>query len=172
AQGWQLQPCQAPTPLRLSVDAAQQRALENLANETGGPLFIDFKGHSLPGQQVQLDELLRLQGEGHGCQQPGFARQLLQARGHEPEWQLQVSQDGLVLQRPGQPALALPYLEEQLPDGRFSLSSQADGEQLELWLSPRRCVDSMDGSLWHLSAELRLSGVRLPGCGAIGGARH
>ncbi|MNR47676.1 hypothetical protein D3C85_1668070 [compost metagenome] len=78
----------------------------------------------------------------------------------------------MVLERVGQPSLAVPYLEEQLPDGRFSLSTEANGQKVELWVAPQRCVDSATGSVQHLSAELRVDGKTLRGCAYYGGSRN
>jgi putative lipoprotein len=79
---------------------------------------------------------------------------------------------GLVLNRPEQEPLALPYLEEQLPDGRLNFSSEANGQRLDLWVAPQRCVDSMSGTVNHLSAELRLDGQVLRGCAHFGAMRN
>ncbi|WP_044871631.1 membrane protein [Pseudomonas sp. LFM046] len=149
----------------------------NLSADGPGPLFADVRASmgpsTLPGVDGQLDlhTLYRLQREGHGCTDLNFKRLLLQANGHEPDWSLNVSGKGLVLDRPGQPSLALPYVEEQLPEGRFNLSSEANGQRLELWVAPQRCVDSMSGAVQHLSAELRLDGKPMRGCASFGGAR-
>jgi putative lipoprotein len=77
-----------------------------------------------------------------------------------------------VLERDGQPALAVPYLEEQLGDGRFDLSTEANGQKVELWVAPQRCVDSVSGSVQHMSAELRVNGAVQRGCAYFGGARN
>jgi putative lipoprotein len=141
-------------------------------------LFVDLLGTLSGSQAAGLDgelrpsEVYRLQGEGPGCHEPGFERLLLRASGHEPDWSLGVSGQGLVLLRPGQQPLALPYLEEQLPEGRFNISSEANGQRLELWLAPQRCVDSMSGTVQHLSAELRINGEVQRGCASFGGARN
>ncbi|MNI83896.1 hypothetical protein D3C73_1407510 [compost metagenome] len=66
----------------------------------------------------------------------------------------------------------MPFLEEQLPDGRFSLSTEANGQRVELWVAPQRCVDSMSGAVSHLSAELRVNGQTMRGCGYYGGSRN
>ena len=68
--------------------------------------------------------------------------------------------------------LALPYLEEQLGDGRFNLSREANHPRLELWVAPQRCVDSSTGSVQHMSAELRIDGKVERGCGYFGGSRN
>ncbi|BAN47344.1 COG3650 family protein [Metapseudomonas resinovorans] len=150
----------------------------NLSADGPGPLFADIRAAmgatTVPGADGQLDvrTLYRLQREGHGCDDLNFKRLLLRASGNEPGWHVSVSAKGLILDRPGEPSLALPYMEEQLPDGRFNLSSEANGQRLELWVAPQRCVDSMSGAVQHLSAELRLDGKIQRGCASFGGARN
>ncbi len=149
----------------------------NLSADGPGKLFADIRARmgttKVPNADGQLDlkTLYRLQREGHGCDDLNFKRLLLRASGHEPDWSVSVSGKGLILDRPGQPSLALPYMEEQLPDGRFNLSSEANDQRLELWVAPQRCVDSMSGAVQHLTAELRLNGKVQRGCASFGGAR-
>ncbi len=38
-----------------------------------------------------------------------------------PTWVMNVTAKGMVLEREGQPPLAVPFVEEQLGDGRFNL---------------------------------------------------
>lgn len=141
------------------------------------PLFADLRGALGPGAQpgvdgqLQLSERYRLQAEGQGCQDAEFRRLSLRASGNEPFWSISVSSKGLLLERPEQAPLALPYVEEQLPGGRLNFSSEADGQRLELWVAPQRCIDSMSGALRHLSAELRLNGAVQRGCAYFGGMR-
>jgi putative lipoprotein len=78
----------------------------------------------------------------------------------------------LLLERPDQQALALPYLEEQLPGGQTNFSTEANDQRLELWVAPQRCLDSATGAVNHLTAELRLDGQTLRGCAYCGGARQ
>ncbi|WP_375737949.1 COG3650 family protein [Pseudomonas boanensis] len=149
----------------------------NLSADGPGNLFADLAGNLGANQangsdgRLDVQKLYRLQREGHGCQDVNFKQLLLRASGHEPDWSLNVSDKGLVLDRPGQPPLALPYMEEQLPEGRFNLTSEANGQRLELWIAPQRCIDSMSGAVQHLSAELRLNGQLQRGCAYFGGAR-
>ena len=103
---------------------------------------------------------------------PEAGRLIARASGNEPFWSVSISAKGLILQRPGEEPLAVPYLEEQLPEGRLYFSSEANGHSLSLWLAPQRCQDDMSGALRHLSAELRLDGQRLTGCAYLGGARQ
>ncbi len=119
---------------------------------------------------LQLTTLLRLQGEGHACDEPGFARLLLRASGAEPDWSLEVSARGMLLERPGQAPLALPYLTEQLPGGARHFSSEANDLRVELWVAPQPCEHSASGTLSNLSARLTLNGETLSGCAYPGGA--
>ncbi len=144
----------------------QDSLFADLAGQLGGS-----QGNGSDGR-FELSQLYRIQGEGHGCDDLNFKRLTLRAAGNEPFWQVEVGNKGLVLNRPGHEPLALPYLEEQLPEGRLSFSSEANGRRLDLWVAPQRCVDGMSGAVNHLSAELRLDGQVLRGCAHFGGARN
>lgn len=146
-----------------------------LASEPGA-LFADVRGtlssNSGNDGQFNVHQLYRVERSNSACSDPNFKRLTLRASGHEPEWNVKVSGKGMVLDRPQEASLALPYLEEQLPDGRFNLSSEANGQRVELWVAPQRCVDSMTGAVQHLSAELRINGKTLRGCSYYGGSRN
>jgi putative lipoprotein len=76
----------------------------------------------------------------------------------------------MVLNRAGQEPLALPYLEEKLPDGRLNLSSAANDQHIDVWLAPQRCVAG--ASVQFLSAEIRIDGKAQRGCAYFGAARN
>ncbi len=172
---WQLRPCGESRTYRLEFDRQGEpgEQIAQLAADSPGALFVDLRGSlEASGAGLRLQQLYRLQGEGRGCRDSGFKRLILRASGNEPFWSLQVTSGGMVLERLGSPALALPYLEERLPDGSLSLSSEANGQRLELWLSPGLCRDDMSGALQHLRARLRLDqAAPLTGCASFGGAR-
>ncbi|WP_068830048.1 COG3650 family protein [Pseudomonas sp. BMS12] len=175
-----LNPCNEQRTIEVVNDGSSEivREAAGLFADGHDSLFVDLLGNVTGSKSQGVDgemhptQVYRLQGEGPGCNEPGFERLLLRASGHEPDWSLGVSGKGLVLLRPGQAPLAVPYLEEQLPEGRFNLSSEANGQRLELWLAPQRCTDSMSGSVQHLSAELRINGEVQRGCASFGGARR
>ncbi|WP_439859196.1 COG3650 family protein [Pseudomonas sp. MBLB4136] len=154
----------------------EAEATEQLAGSSEA-LFADVRGSLAASQQVGVDGQLNLQRvyrlhyQGPGCDDPNFKRTTLHASGQEPGWSVTVGGRGLVLERQGQPPLALPYLEERLPEGRLNLTSEANGQRLELWVAPQRCADPKSGAVQHLSAELRLNDEVLRGCGYYGGAR-
>ena len=173
-------PCKEQRKFLLTGDQAAElsQQVSELAHSRL-PLFADLNGDMQANKSKQLDgqievsRLYRLQSEeGRGCDDLNFARLLLRANGHEPEWNINVSSQGLVLERMGQPALPLPYLEEQMPDGRFFLATEANGMTLTLWLNPTQCTDSMTGAIQHLSAELQINDKVMRGCAAFGAKRN
>ncbi|WKN23876.1 COG3650 family protein [Azotobacter vinelandii] len=175
-----LRPCDEQRRFVL-VDAGDLGLAEDIRALQGGgkdPLFADLGGRFGSSDKSSVDGrfeatwLYRLELGGQGCKDPDFHRMILRAAGNEPFWSVGVGGKGLLLQRPGQPPLALPYLEEQLPGGSLNLTSEADGRRLELWVAPQRCVDSMSGAVRHLSAELRLDGQVQRGCAYFGGGRE
>jgi len=136
-----------------------------------GKLFADVRGR-IDGSRLDLEQLYRVERSGTACDDPNFKLLILRAAGHGPEWNVKVSGKGMAIERAGEPALAVPYVEEQLGDGRFNLSSEANGKRIELWVAPNRCVDSSTGSVQHMSAELRIDGQVQRGCGYFGGSRN
>ena len=146
----------------------------NLADKQG-KLFADVRGRVMTGSggdgQFDLEQLYRVERSGTACDDPNFKQLILRAAGHTPEWSVKVSGKGMVVDRAGQPPLAVPYVEEQLGDGRFNLSTEANNQHIELWVAPQRCIDSSTGSIQHMSAELRIDGQVQRGCGYFGGSR-
>lgn len=151
------------------------READELIADGGGPLFVDLKGRLASSRQTGVDgqlnlsQLYRLEREGPACGDTDFRRLTLRASGNEPFWNIKIGGRGLLLERLGQPPLALPYMEERMPDGRLNFTSEANGQRLELWVTPQRCIDSMSGALRHLTAELRLNGEVQHGCAYAGG---
>lgn len=169
---WRFKPCTTNEHYRLVPSAAINEALQYHLSETTSSLFADLSGtldRSLSTFTAQ--QLYRLQTEGHACNDSDFARLLVRASGHEPDWSILQTPQGLIFNQAGQPALVLPYIEEQLPDGRFYISSEANNQDLQLWITPQQCTDSMSGTLYHLSARLQWNQQTLQGCAAYGALR-
>lgn len=148
-----------------------------LASNANARLFADVSGRLGGGKQADSDgelnvqRLYRLEPSANGCSDPNFKQLTLRAEGQSPAWGVKASKRGMVIERAGKEALPLPYLEEQIPGGGLSLSSEANGQHVELWLAPQRCIDATNGAVRHLRAELRIDGQTLQGCGYFGGAR-
>ncbi|VVN23765.1 hypothetical protein PS684_04451 [Pseudomonas fluorescens] len=166
------QPCQEQRQLVVN-DVGGTSILQEAATlaDEQGKLFADVRG-KVAGDRLDLTQLYRVERSGTACDDPNFKLLILRATGHGPEWNVKVSGKGMVIDREGQPPLAVPYIEDQLGDGRFNLSSEANNQRIELWVAPQRCVDSSTGSVQHMSAELRIDGQVQRGCGYFGGSRN
>jgi putative lipoprotein len=166
------QPCQDQRQLVVN-DIGGTSVLQEAATlaDEQGKLFADVRG-KVSGDRLDLTQLYRVERSGTACDDPNFKLLILRAAGHGPEWNVKVSGKGMVIDREGQPPLAVPYIEDQLGDGRFNLSSEANNQRIELWVAPQRCSDSNTGSVQHMSAELRIDGKVQRGCGYFGGSRN
>lgn len=174
----QMQTCRGQRQLQLLDSSASGFTgdAQLLLASGAAPLFGDLRGELVSAAdgsgRLHVGRVYRLQTEGHGCAEPGFRDLLLRASGNEPGWSVRISSEGMLLERTDRPAIALPYLEEQLPGGQASFSSEADRQRIELWVAPQYCVDSATGAINHLSAELRVDGQTFRGCAYYGGARN
>ncbi len=176
---WLLSPCNDKTTYALisAPDSQLHEQATALLADSAAPLFADLRGtlekagSTQSPRPLRVTRLYRLQAEGPGCDDRNFRQLLVRAHGNEPSWNININNQGLVLERIGQPALALPYLEEQLPEGGSNISTAADGLNLELWLTPQSCTDSLSGAIEHLTAVLKLNGETLHGCAAYGALR-
>lgn len=169
---WLFQPCATQDSYILEPSLALNEELHNLSSDSGSPLFADLAGTFDNNQQrFTPQQRYRLLFEGHACDDPDFARLQLRASGNEPFWSILLSSQGLLLNQIDQASVALPYIEEQLADGRLIISSQANHQNLQLWLSPNTCIDSMSGAVHHLTARLQLDQQTHHGCAAFGARR-
>ncbi|WP_122361882.1 hypothetical protein, partial [Pseudomonas cannabina] len=120
--------------------------------DSKGKVFADLRGNftaSKAGNSdglLDLHQLYRVERPGQSCEDLNFKRLTLHVNGNKPAWNVNVSGKGMVLEREGAEPLAVPYVEEKLPDGSFSISSEANNQRIELWVAPQRCVDSVNGS--------------------------
>lgn len=170
---WQLQACNSDTQYRLIPSTELQAQLQTLSADSPTSLFADISGTAnTADHSFSTTQTYRLQAEGHGCDDPDFARLILRASGNEPAWSILQTPQGLIFNQMGEASLALPYLEEQLPDGSVNISTQANDQHLQLWITPQLCTDSMSGTLHHLRAQLQWNTQSFDGCAAFGALRN
>lgn len=176
---WVFQPCVGQQRYVIH-DSATTSLVQDATDMPARPgaLFADIRGRFVASKiagaegEVQVQQLYRLERSRSACKDPNFKQMTVHASGNGPAWDIQANGKGLILTREGQPQLALPYVEEQVGDGRFNLSTEANNQRIELWVAPQRCTDTADGSIQHLGAELRINGQVQRGCGYFGGARN
>jgi putative lipoprotein len=167
-------PCSSPRTF-VVTDNGKTGLVEEAASfgQQPGPLFADlrgrFDGNAVEGKagQLNLQTLYRVEPGTTACTDPNFKVTLYSAQG--AGWAAKVNGKGMKLEREGQPALAVPYVQEQLPGGGTSLSTDANNQHIELWLAPQRCAEGDRVSF--LTAELRVGDTVQRGCAYPGGAQ-
>ncbi len=168
---WQFVGCNAERSQTLLFDDNLLAAAEHCEQLSDRGCFADLvtrQDHDAPAQVVRV---YRIEDESHGCQDSGFPYLTLRAFGNEPFWNIQLGNQGLVLQQPERAPVALPYIHEFLADGQQYISSQSDNEELQLWISAQPCIDSMSGNWYAWTARLQWQGQRLSGCAYPGAAQ-
>lgn len=160
---WQLNDCRDNRPIKV-VDGPVLGDAKMLLDGRDGTLLADLAGRREGDGSYQPQQFFRLQAGFKHCDGAPLQRLKLHAFGATPGWDIQVTAKGLILQQPGQDALALPYVEERLPGGGLDISSQANGRRLDLWVARQRCADGEHGALYGLAAQLRLDNRILRGC--------
>lgn len=143
-------------------------------------LFVDLRARAsnLPHTNnqlptLELTHLYRLERGAQGCGNLLKDRDkdalLVQASGSQPHhWAVRISAKGLLFTQDKQPPMALPYLVEQLPEGRANYSTEANGKRLQLWIAPQACEDLNRGLITPLSATLQLNQTIWHGCAYYG----
>lgn len=170
---WVLQPCGSQNSYIIDPPSELSLELIPLLADSSNGIFADLNGRLNTAQQrFTPSQRYRLQAEGHGCDDPDFARLQLRASGNEPFWSILQTPRGLIFNQIDQPSIVLPYIEEQQSDGRFQISSQANNQNFDLWITPGQCTDSMSGTISHLHARLQWNQHTFNGCAAFGALRN
>jgi putative lipoprotein len=174
-----LQPCNEQRRYAV-IDSGNTGILQEAASvvDKSGKAFADVRGNFVASKaqgsdgQANVYELYRVERPSGACEDPNFKRLTIHASGNGPKWNLNASGKGMVLEREGQQPFAVPYMEEQMPEGRFNLITDANDQHVELYVAPQRCVDPVNGSVQHLTAELRVNGQVQRGCAYFGAMRN
>ncbi len=158
-----------------------QTVYEQLTTEPYQPLFVEVRGSWGPApsegfgaaypEQLTIGELRRAVPEGPGCDEDLAGVRYL-ARGNEPFWRVEIRGSGIVFSRLGKSEeIVFPSVAPQGgPESRLFASSMEGpgGRRIEIAITERRCVDSMSGALFALTARVTLDGERLQGCAVEG----
>ena len=169
ATGWQFESCNESKTRAAQLNAPWNEQAQALVDDGNSKVFVDWQA-SLVNQAVSPTTVYRLQGEGFGCDDPDFKRLALRATGNT--WSASISKQGMLLTRVDTPPLAVPYVEEALPNAHRSYTSQANGKTIELWISPGQCVDAASGMRTTFTAQLLIDQEKVgeAGCAYPGGA--
>lgn len=177
---WMAMSCTNDTheQLRLLDDSSFASDADTLMNRSSkSTLFIDVMGvRSNRSNAGELDsfsvkKLNRLTTDiNRGCREDDYNRVVIRAIGKNPLWITSIAPKGLVLERINQSPLVLPYVDERLPDGQMNFATEANGQKIQLWVAPERCIDEETGDVYSMRAILTINYQTLQGCGYLGKA--
>ena len=148
---------------------------EGLATGPYEPIFMALEGRRDPVPETgfgadyesafAVRQVIRAEREGFGCalDLTGF---MYRASGNEPSWQLTVQHEAVsfVSMSAGTLRFDDPVM---TTDGESVLVRVAD-EELEVEIGDARCTDSMSGSVYALTAVVRVDGAAYRGCAVEG----
>ena len=166
----QFSPCDG-APLTLEDRTQGQeltRALRELtAGQDGRPMFVELYGGREAGPNAGIGalEVRRAAVETAGCRER-FDQREWAGTGNEPSWRLDVtSKDMMMNVLGGLPPQRVAHAGLQR-HGSTIVYAATDGPEFMVMIDERRCVDSLSGSLFAYSVEVRSEGKSFVGCAA------
>jgi uncharacterized membrane protein len=164
----QFAPCDgAPLPLvDRSPGQELSRTLRELtAGQEGRPMFAEFFGgrDPGPGTGISVLEVRRAAVETAGCRERFDQREWI-GTGNEPSWRLEVTGRDMLLNVLGGAAPVRVQHGGPLRQGGTVAYIATEGTEFTALIHERRCVDSMSGSLFAYSVEIRSEGQSYAGC--------
>jgi putative lipoprotein len=129
-----------------------------------GPAPTEGFGAEYPGL-IDVDDVIYVAWEGFGCDtdMSGFD---YRAYGNEPFWNVEVTSEGLRLNRLGSESQTWTAVREHTV--KNGIRYEGDGSPIELTLVHEPCRDSMSGAYFGMSARLVLGAEELRGCALSG----
>lgn len=137
----------------------EEKTLEKIEShlQKSGVLFADLYGH-LKGWKRGVFDMTsaeRVESSPQGCSEPDLARTERHAFGHEPEWNLRIIDDRIIIERTGEAPIDVPYSDR---------NAEANGETIKLSFIGETCVDSPTGDIYADTVQLRIGDKVMQGC--------
>lgn len=146
----------------VSGDGSVVGGLDQVGLAAGKKLYVELLGVT-DGLALKASALNLARTDGR-CQQPGGADEAWLAAGNAPGWALAAGGEQVMLKRPGEPDLVLPY-REFVRDGRLaSYDGEAAGHALQLRFEQKSCRDAKADAVFGWTATLSVDGQTLQGC--------
>lgn len=143
--------------LKLYIEAYGERAVDQ-------PAPAGFAG------TFMLEEALYAapDGQTRGCDSPP-QDYIVAARGNEPFWGAEVSEEALLWRQPEEPkeiSIAAPQTQDS--EGAVSFVAANAEHKIELLIEAQACRDDMSGEYFAYSARATLDGKKYAGCARVG----
>ena len=142
----------------ISPNHAVTTALDSVGLAAGKKLYAELLA-VVDGGALKASALNMAQTDGR-CQLPGTRDEAWRAAGNEPGWLLAAGGDSVILKRPGQPDVKVPYVPFKRDGGGASFAS----DQLSLRLDNTPCRDALANAVFGWTATVTANGQTLKGC--------
>ncbi len=143
-------------------------------------LYVEAYGERAPAEETPeaqgfggvfvLEDILYagVPNEVRGCDAPAPSY-VVAARGNEPFWSVEVSDDHMIWRQPEAPT-EIKFLEPQTlnAEGAVRYTVSTPEHNLELMVHAQPCRDSMSGEYFAYTAKALLDGRELSGCARVG----
>jgi uncharacterized membrane protein len=153
-------------------------ALDTAYMELGGkPMYAEVygeRGEAQPGSvapnSFNVEDLLYANGSNvaTACASP-LGRYELLARGNDPTWSVEISQDTLLFRQTGAPTqIEFTGAETADAEGTVTYRAGVDKYVLELTVAQRACHDTAANEYYAYTATARLNKLTFNGCARVG----
>lgn len=149
----------------------------SLANQPYQPLYFEILGKwaDTPeagfaadfSEAIRVSEVRRAEREGFGCREDLSAWNF-SARGNEPSWRVDVREQGLEFVSMGSDPITFSTGRTEKTSDGFKITANSSDSVIDLAIVEERCSDSMSGSVFPLTATVKLEEMTLRGCAAEG----
>jgi uncharacterized membrane protein len=107
------------------------------------------------------------QAQMQGCDAPAPEYVVL-ARGHDPDWSVQVGENDVVWQSAKYRDLALGTPQTQDAEGTVQYETNANGHKMELLVTAQPCREASTSEYFAYTAKAVLDGETFTGCARVG----
>jgi uncharacterized membrane protein len=146
--------------------------VDRVYGELGGkPIYIEAYGERADNGDFVLEEILYATANGieAACAGPATRYELL-ARGSEPTWSVEISQDAMVLKQTGAPTeITFTAIDTADAEGTVTYKAGVDKHVLELIVTQQACHDAASGEFFGYAATAKLDKQTFTGCARVGG---
>ena len=150
---------------------------QRLATDQYQPIFVEVVGTwTTPPESgfgaeyddaIAITSLLRAEREGFGFNE-NLSGILFRARGNEPSWTLTVADSDLLFSTPGGASSSFMTPQIEFREDGVHVSAATDSDSMSIHIAPKRCTDSMSGSVFAFSATVRRGDTEYSGCAVVG----
>ncbi len=165
--GYGITPCGESTQRMADFGPEAATVLDSFLASGAREFFIDAWAVAGADGRLAVNRVERIYTEGPSCDE-ALSGVVFFARGNEPFWSVRSGQDGVVLERPGVPAISGPFTGVTEFEGGRRIESDTPSGKLVVQFTPAACSDGMSDAIYGWTAKASLRNESWSGCGFAG----